>query len=204
MDYTQKQVNLRNLLVQADPSLAPSLHLFAAPIDMVLVVEKDDDDDDNDSAELSLWRRARSYKEALNVAMAAGQWKHQVAAFHTFRRFNDAVYRMLEGRVSRGPAQGRVKATAISNLGRLDAKLLSSSASEGTDAKAEFTITRLQWGITEHGIGQYVFVAASSQGESLNLTLTTVYPLVCRPRAQRLLKGLVRRLKEGVQTPSSK
>lgn len=185
----ETMVNLRAQLAEKDPRLADSLHLFAAPVDMVLSVgaEKEDaggakqkQQQQPPGQQGGLWARARAFKADLNAAMADGQWRHQVAAFHTFRRGNGLVYRILE-RLAVGPTQGRVKAAAVSNLGALDAKL-------GQH------LSRLQWGISEHGIGQWVFVAVSSQRGALNLTLTCVDPIVSPARARALLAGIVRRL----------
>lgn len=181
----ETMVNLRAQLAEKDPRLSDSLHLFAAPVDMVLSVSAEEEGGTKQQPQRPgqqdrLWTRARAFKADLSGAMAEGQWRHQVASFHTFRRRNGLVYRVLE-RLVVGPTQGRVKAAAVSNLGALDAKL-------GQH------ISRLQWGISEHGVGQWVFVAVSSQRGALNLTLTCVDPIVRPARARALLAGIVRRL----------
>lgn len=51
------------------------------------------------------------------------------------------------------------------------------------------------------GIGQWCFVAVSSQRSTLNLTLTCVDPIVSPERAHALLAGLVRRLLEAEEAP---
>jgi hypothetical protein len=155
----ETMVNLRSQLAAEDPRLAEALHLFAAPIDMVLSItaeanaaaaaaptepaaqgpSKDQSQQQLQQQQQALWARARAFKADLNEAMARGQWRQQVAAFHTFKRGNNMVYRVLE-RLAVGPNQGRVKAAAVSNLGTLDFKL-------GTAAGV---VSRLQWGITEH------------------------------------------------------
>lgn len=199
----ETMVNLRAKLAEKDPRLADSLHLFAAPIDMVLSVGAEEKEEEEGGATKQqqsqqgqqgggLWARARAFKADLNEAMADGQWRHQVAAFRSFQRAGGLVYRVLETRIAVDATQGRVKATAISNLGSLDAKLATGAG--GRQPAQSWAISRLQWGITEHGIGQWAFVAVSSQGGSLNLTLTCVDPIVSPARANALLAGIVRRL----------
>jgi hypothetical protein len=94
--------------------------------------------------------------------------------------------------------QGRVKAAAISNLGVLsfdsveDGKGKIGAEEEDSGQNVEgLKIARFQWGISLHGIGQYAFVAASTQDSSLNLTLTCASPIVSAGRAKRLLDGIV-------------
>lgn len=124
----ETMVNKRQALVAVDPRYAPCLHCFAAPIDTVVVL-----DDSTD-----IWALARAYKQELSEAMEMGQWKRQVAAFHSFRWGHDAVYKVLARLAA---TQQRVKAAAISNLGVLDNK-------EGaTVEQGDFGLGRLQWGI---------------------------------------------------------
>lgn len=174
----ETMVNLRGKLAAKDPRLAECLHLLAAPIDMVVSVDASVPKDER--GDRGLWARARAYKQELIQAMAAGQWRQQVAAFATLPGF---VYRVLE-RLAVGPSQGRAKAAAVSNLGSLNDKLGGGGSG----------ISRLQWGITEHGIGQWVFVAVSSQQGALNLTITCVDPIVSPDRARAFLAGIVRRV----------
>ena len=110
--------------------------------------------------------------------------------FETFHQLNDAVYGVLE-KASVGPTQGRVKATAISNIGRLDEKILR--------PVGDFAITRMQWGVTEHGIGHYVFVAISSQKSCLHMTITFCEPIVGYERGQKLLRGILSRLEDACE-----
>lgn len=174
----ETMVNLRKALcVVNEGRYACALQCLAAPIDTVVEVSDGDE----------FWAHARGYKEGLTDAMNSGQWKRQVAAF---RAFKYGIYEAL-ARVAVSPRmQGRVKAAAISNLGVLHAK-----EEGGTEGGGErLRIARLQWGITLHGIGQYVFVAASTQEDCLNLTITCMSPMVSAGRAQGLLDGIVGRL----------
>jgi len=177
----ETMVNLRKALCVIDEGrYACVLQCLAVPIDTVVTVGDDDE----------LWTHARGYKEGLTEAMKAGQWKRQVGAFHAFKY---GIYEAL-ARVAVSPRmQGRVKAAAISNLGVLVHKK-KEGEEEGEEEGERLWIERLQWGITLHGIGQYAFVAASTQGECLNLTLTCMRPMVSAGRAQGLLDGIVGRL----------
>jgi hypothetical protein len=191
----ETMVNLRRALTAVDPKYKSYLHLFAAPIDMVIDIKTPQKEDE----EKYMWEQARSYKKALSQAMAQGQWKRQVTAFSSFNRFNGAIYKVLGGLAKK---QGRVKAAAISNLGVLDTTLkqTQTQTQTGENMAAEpvnrgpFRLARLQWGITEHGIGQWVFVAASTQKGVLNLTLTMPSPMVSEARARGMLEGIVGRL----------
>lgn len=185
----ETMVNLRRALCQVDQArYKDALQCFAAPIDTVVTVQENDD----------LWAHARAYKERLNESMAVGQWKRQVAAFRTFEY---GVYGALARMAVTPEIQGRVKAAAISNLGVLsfdsveDGKGKIGAEEEDPRQNVEgLRIARLQWGISLHGIGQYAFVAASTQDSSLNLTLTCASPIVSAGRAKRLLDGIVAHL----------
>jgi len=178
----ETMVNLRKALCVVDEGrYACALQCLAAPIDTVVEVSDGDD----------LWVHARGYKQGLTEAMKAGQWKRQVAAFKAFKY---GIYEAL-ARVAVSPRmQGRVKAAAISNLGVLMHTKKKEEEGGGEEGREELQIARLQWGISLHGIGQYVFVAASTQGECLNLTLTCISPMLSAGRAKGLLDGIVGRL----------
>lgn len=171
----ETMVSLRKALCEVDSArYAGALQCLAAPIDTIVTVGDRDE----------LWAHARGYKKGLTEAMKAGQWKRQVAAF---RAFKYGIYEALARMAVSPRMQGRVKAAAISNLGILVHK------EEGGE-KEGLRLARLQWGISLHGIGQYVFVAASTQEDCLNLTLTCMSPMVSLECAQGLLDGIVGRL----------
>ncbi len=176
----ETMVSLRKALCVVDPArYAGALQCLAAPIDTIVTVcDKDE-----------LWAHARGYKKGLTEAMKAGQWKRQVAAF---RAFKYGIYEALARMAVSPRMQGRVKAAAISNLGVLVHKEEGGEKEE--EGRLRLRIARLQWGISLHGIGQYVFVAASTQEDCLNLTLTCMNPMVSAECAQGLLDGIVGRL----------
>jgi hypothetical protein len=118
-------------------------------------------------------------------------WRLDPQAFEDFNRWDGAVYRLLEQRAV-GPTQGRVKAMAISNLGKMDGKFPPCGA---------FGLSRLRWGISEHGIGHYCFVGASSWGGRLDVTVTAMDPLVSPERGRRILHGILARLAEAAEAP---
>lgn len=134
-----------------------------------------------------------------------------------YRMLTNASVGPTQGRVKAaaisnlGPLDEKVKPIIVEKMEEEEAegwsgKLLSffrSTSKEAADAGSDpsssskhhaFGISRLQWGITEHGIGHYFFVASSSQNGQLNLTITCPSPIISEPRAQGILKGIVTRL----------
>jgi len=187
----ETMVNLRGRLAAKDPRLADSLHLFAAPIDMVSSVAEEEaaagldrGKERQQQQQQGMWARARAFKTDLNMAMAGGQWRHQVAAFHSFKRGGGLVYRMLE-RLAVGPSQGRVKAAAVSNLGSLDAKLAGAQSSSSS-----WAVSRLQWGITEH-VRSLLFVPSLTTRPFHSSPSTTPMCIIAGHRPVVLRGGLL-------------
>jgi len=82
------------------------------------------------------------------------------------------------------PSSPPPQTISISNLGRVDNNL---------PGAGDFQLTAPRWGITEHGLFHYLFVAVSSQAGHLYLTVTYAEPVISEETANRLVDGIITR-----------
>lgn len=166
--------NFRDMVNERAPETKGGLNLFALPIDMLLQAKKDG----------NFWKAARDYKDELTGRVQKEDFIRELELFQLYKFLGGIFWKTMSSSIW-SPVQGRVKATAISNLGVIDKKL---------QQVGPFQASRAQWGITEYGMGHYAFVAVSTQDGCLNLTVTFCEPLCSQERGHDLMQGIVSRL----------